>query len=113
MAACGQAASEAPSLGRYLPCPDPKYNYVSSAGQGGLWKLLHCGHSKVSQVMCVPGVHPLKCLHKSPGPLPLELPVLERFPHAHTTARPKLECRASIPDRVGQKPIGCSGWSVG
>lgn len=71
VAACGQAAPEAPSLGRYLPCPDPKYNYVSSAGQDGSWKLLHCGHSKVSQVMCVPGMYPLKCLHKSLGSLPL------------------------------------------
>lgn len=31
---CGQAAPEAPGLGRYIPSPDPKS--VSSAGQGGL-----------------------------------------------------------------------------
>lgn len=37
---------------------------VSSAGQGNPWKLLHHGHSQVSQVMCVSGMHPLKCLHR-------------------------------------------------
>lgn len=62
---------------------------ASSAGQGGAWKMLHHGHYQVSQVMCVSGMHPLKCFFTDQRPWnpPSESTVLERSPHVPTTTK--------------------------